>query len=463
MSPRIQDRLAQLVLNFSFDTLPPEVVHETKRLVLDTLGCAVGAFRSVPGQIARQVARSLGGSANSSVIGCNWKTTAPLATLVNGTLIRFLDSNDYFFGADSGHASSNIPPALALGQYLERPGTEVINAIVIGYELHMRLCDAVAPPGISARGWHTATYVQFSTAALSARLLGRDPSVIANALAIAGSHCNTLAEAQRGAIPLMKATAEAYIAKGAVESALLAAAGLTGPSEMFEGAAGWEKVVAGAIDYDLLTAPFTGEYRLMRTCTKPYSAVASAMAPIQAAIELHREGVRAEHVETITVRLPRVPAKKATDDPKKLAPEDKETADHSIHYCVAVALLDGDCGHDQFTQARIRSPEVASLIRKIRIEEDVELTRAYPGASGSIVSVKLRDGRELQKAHRLPPGHFRNRVSDTDIERKFVDLSQGTLTGESIRRAIDTVWSLDRQESLDSLFALLVADNRSKV
>lgn len=456
MADCVRDALAGFVHDIDAAALPAEVVHEAKRLVLDTLGCAIGAYASEPGEIVRGVARALGGSAQSTVIGAGWKTSAPLATLVNGTLIRYLDSNDYYFGADSAHPSSNIPPALALVQKLGRSGRDALASIVTGYEVQMRLCDAVAEPGISGRGWHTATHVQFSTAALAGRLLSDDPVVTANALSLAGSHLNTLAQAQRGDIPLMKATAEAYVAKGAVEAALMAAAGLTGPSKVFEGAAGWEKAVAGSIDYAKLTAPIADGYRILRSCIKPYPAVAGAMAPVQAAIDLGFDPARIGDIERVTVTLPGATAKKAANDPAKLQPRDKETADHSIHYCVAVALLDRECGHAQFSAERIASPDVAKLIQKIRIEEDPALSALYPGSSGGGVAVRLRDGSELTKLHRYPPGHPHNRVSDAEVERKFYDLADGIVERAQCQRIIDCVWRLDEATTLDPLFDQLV-------
>lgn len=451
MDLAVRDRLAALVHGIEYDALPRELVHEAKRFVLDTLGCALGAYRSAPAEIVQRVARALGGAPEASVVGGGWKTSAPLAALVNGTLIRYLDSNDYYFGADSAHPSSNIPPALALAQRLRRGGRDLIEAIVIGYEVHMRLCDAIAAPGISGRGWHTATHVQFATAALAARLLANDPKVTANALALAGSHLNTLAEAQRGAIPLMKATAEAYVAKGAVEAALLAAEGLTGPANVFEGAAGWANAMGATIDYEMLTAPVRDSYRIVQSCIKPYPVVAGATAPVQAALDLKLDRARVADIETVTVRLPRVTAEKASGDPRKLQPKDKETADHSIHYCVAAALLDGACGHEQFSDETIRSPAVAALIGKVRIEEDAELTALYPASSGGSVAVTLRDGRTLAKTHRYPPGHPRNRVSDGDLERKFFDMSNEVLTRERAQRAIEAVWALETCGDLDAL------------
>ncbi len=125
MATFIRDRIAELVHNIRYQDLSSEVVHEAKRLILDTLACALGGYRSEPSSIARRVARELGGNAEATTIGEGRKTSCALATLVNGTMIRYLDSNDYYFGRDSAHPSGNLAPALAVAEkmtYLKKIG-----------------------------------------------------------------------------------------------------------------------------------------------------------------------------------------------------------------------------------------------------------------------------------------------------------------------------------------------------
>lgn len=458
MSGLVRDRLAELAHSIRYEDLPPEVVHEAARLIIDTLGCALGGYRSAPGSIARQVAHALGGNPEATTIGDGRRTSCTLATLVNGTMMRYLDNNDYYFGRDSAHPSGNLAPALAVAQRTGRGGRDVITALVVAYEIQMRLCDLAGQPSISERGWHPGTHMQFSSAALAARMLSDDPRVAAHAIAIAGSHNNTLAQSQRGHIPMMKATAEAYVAKNGVEAALLAAAGLTGPEEIFEGAAGWTNAVAGEVDYAGLTAPCRGRFRILESCYKPYAAVAGAIAPIQAAIDLvaAHGAIAPENIDGVVVKLHAYAVKKASANSKKLYPEDKETADHSYHYCVAVALLDGVCGPAQFTDARIRAPEIRQLVAKIRLEPDDGLTALWPQSSGGGVIVRLRDGRELKKIHSYPPGHPQNRMSDADIERKFFELSDGLLPRGRAQRAIDMTWKIADHARLDDFMHQMI-------
>jgi 2-methylcitrate dehydratase len=438
-----RDRLAALVHGIRYDELPPEVIREVKRITLDTLACALGAQHGAPARMVRTVAHELGGAPRCTLIAASEKTSCALATLVNGTLMRYLDGNDYYFGRDSAHPSGNLAPALAVAEHAQRGGRALIEAMVAAYEVQLRLCDLT---GISEIGWHPGTHVQFAVAALAARLLVNDPGITANAIAIAASHNNTLAQSQRGNIPMMKATAEAMVAKGAVEAALLAAQGLTGPEEIFEGAAGWNKVVAGELDIHALTAPCHDRYRVMEACMKPYSAVAGAMAPIQAAIDLvagNRRVFTVGDIEAVTIHLPAQAEKKAIGDPKKLAPRDKETADHSFHYCVAVSLLDGACGEAQFSESRIVSDDIRQLIAHTTVVTDDALTALYPGSSGGAVTLQLQGGAQVSKRHDYPPGHPRNRASDAAIERKFYEMADGVLPRAAAQRVIESVWRLD--------------------
>lgn len=453
----VKDRLAELVHGIRFQDLPPEVVQAAKRVILDTLACASGAMRSDPAAIVRGVAHQLGGNPEATLIG-GGKTSCALATLVNGTLMRYLDNNDYYFGLDSGHPSGNLAPALAVAEKAGRSGADVIAALVAAYEIQIRFCDFVGAPGISARGWHTGTHTQFSSAALAGRLLSDDPAVTSHALAIAGSHNNTLAQAQRGHIPLMKATAEAAIAKGGVEAALLAAGGLTGPDEVFEGVAGWVNIVAGTADFDALTAPVGGHYRMLDTCLKPYAAVAGAMAPIRAAIDLAtQEKLRPADIVSVTIKLHAHAVKKATD-PKKNYPRDKETADHSYHYCIAAALLDAACGPAQFEDARIAAEDIRELIAVTSLEADAELTALWPASSGGGVVVRLRDSRELKRTYPYPPGHPKNQMTDADVERKLFDLTDGVFTNARTQQIVEAVGRFERCDRVGDVLGLFAID-----
>jgi len=457
-APSVLEAMAALAHSVQFEELPNGVIAAAKARVLDTLGCAFGALHSDVGRAVRRMTAECGGAVQSTLIGSGEKTSAPLATLVNGSLLRYLDSNDYYFSRDPAHPSGNLAAALAVGEWRRRSGRDLIAALVAAYEIHLRLCDYAGEPSLWRRGWHHATNAQFSSAAAAARLIGADAPRTAHAMAIAGSHQNTLAQLQSGAISMIKGTAEGWVAKAGVEAALLAHHGVTGPLELMEGAAGWAASVAGAVDFEGLCAPLQGRYRLIETSIKPYPAVATATAPIRAAIELHRAGLPApEDIERIVVRLPAFALATPSAHAARRYPAHIESAQHSFYYCTAIALLEGACGTDQFAAAKLVSPSVRDFLAKVELQDDAEFTALWPQSAGGAVELHLRDG--TSRSHRCPypPGHPRLALTEEELGAKFHDYADPVLTRTAALALRKAVYDLEACDDLSEFTRLLAA------
>lgn len=255
---------------------------------------------------------------------------------------------------------------------------------------------------------------------------------------------------------MMKATAEAMIAKGGVEAALLAVNGLTAPAEIFEGKSGWARNVAGGMDVDALVAPIE-RYRILDACIKPYAAVASAQAAIQAAIDIRNaHALILDDIDRISVGLASYALNTPSFDPEKLNPQNKETADHSFHYCVAVGLLDGDCSEAQFTDAKLKSPELRALMRRIELVADEQFTSAWPRAAGGAVRITMKDGSMYERRHASAPGHPDSPLTDEAVERKFIDLSAHAVSERRAREIIEVVRCIETAPDVDGLMRLLV-------
>jgi len=450
------ERLAVLMHSVRFEDLPAEVVSAAKDRILDTLGCAYGAFDSDVGRAVMRMAADCGGAAQATIIGTGTKTSAPLATLVNGSLLRYLDSNDYYFSRDPAHPSGNLATALAVGEREHRSGRDLIAALIAAYEIHLRLCDFAGEPSLWKRGWHHGTNAQFSSAALAARLAGDDAMVTAHSMAIAGSHQNTLAQLQSGAISMIKGTAEGWVAKAGVEAALLAHHGVTGPLSLMEGTAGWAACVAGKVDFDALCAPLDGRYRLLESSIKPYPAVATAVAPIRAAIELHRAGLPLlEQIERLVVRLPAFALNSPSAHSGRRYPAHIESAQHSFYYCATIALLEGACGEAQFTAAKLVSPQVRELLAKVELQEDAEFTALWPQSAGGAVELRLRDGTTRSQRCPYPPGSPRLALTEQELAAKFHEYADPVLRFEGALALRNAVRSLDTCANLGEFACLL--------
>ena len=450
-------QLSSVVHSVRYEDLPRPVVDQAKALILDTLGCAFGGFAANVSKAVRTMARELGGAPHSTLLGTGDRTSMPLATLANGTALRYLDSNDYYFSRDPAHPSGNLAVALAVGEATQCSGKELIAALTAAYEVHLRFCDFAGVPTLWRRGWHHGTNAQFSSAALAARLLRNDPNVTAHAMAISASHHNTLANLQSGEISEIKATAEAWVAKGGVEAALLAAQSVTGPLSLLEGKAGWAETVAGTVDIARLVEPVNGNYRLMQVSIKPYPAVATATAPIRAAIDLHAEcHGRFDQINKIIVRLPSFALGTPSADPGRRFPATRESADHSFYYCVAIGLLEGECGEEQFDMDKLTQPVLRDLLAKVQLVEGAEYSALWPQTAGGAVQVQMRDGTTLESRYDYPPGHPNNALDRAALLKKFHSHTDPILTRAGADQLRTIVESLEDCIDLRALCRALV-------
>ena len=163
----LADRLARYGHSLTFDVLPNAVVHEVKRRVLDSLGCALGALNAPPCRFARQLAQRVKVVRGATLWGTGHKTLPELATFANGGLVRYFDFNDTYLAKEPAHPSDNIPAVLAVAESIGASGKRAIQAIALAYEVQSRLCDAAA---LRPRGWDHVTYGPFSSDRKSTRL-----------------------------------------------------------------------------------------------------------------------------------------------------------------------------------------------------------------------------------------------------------------------------------------------------
>ncbi|MFG1310153.1 MmgE/PrpD family protein [Xanthobacter tagetidis] len=454
----VRDGLAAIATEIRFEDLPHKVVAKAKMLILDTVGCALGGLSGAPTRAVHAMVEALGGRPEATIIGAQARTSCALATFANGTALRYLDVNDYYFGRDPAHASGNLAAILAVGEKSGASGRDIIAALVAAYEVQFRLCDHAGTPSLWDRGWHHATNMSYASAAAAARLMGLDAARTAEALAIAGTHGNILTESMRGRMATIKATIEAVAAKGGVEAALMAAHGLTGPETIFEGAYGWDRAVAGGSDLPALAAPLDGTFRIMQARIKPFEAFSPAQGLVQAALDLRaRLSPQPEDIVAIEGRFPQQILDWPTSDGQKAAPTTKELADHSPYYLMAVALMDGACGPAQFTPERLADPVLRTLLAKATLVADAAFTRDYHLGTGAAVTVTLRDGSKAEAVCPLPPGHPDNPLDDAAMARKFNEHADPAVGAERARAIRDAIAGLDRARDIRHLMGLLAA------
>jgi 2-methylcitrate dehydratase len=448
--------LARWATGLRYEDLPADVVHEAKRFLLDSLGCAFGGYRQRDAQIALEVLNDIAGAGPCTVLGVPGRCDPVSAALANALMIRVMDYNDIYWQQDPSHPSDLIPAALACAELMHGNGRELIVGIALGHEFEMRLCEA-AFPGIRERGWHHATLTAFVSPIVAGRMLQLSPEQIQHAIGISGSRQVTLGAVTAGKLTMMKNTADPLATQSGVLAALLARRGYTGPEHVLDGKEGLTHVLGPAWKLEVLTDGLGDDWRIRRCGMKAYPTEALTHTPISAVLGIVNDNdLRPEEIAHIEIRS----LSRAADilaDPSKYDPRSKETADHSLPYCIAAALVDREVTPAQFEPARILDPTIRAQLPKIRVIADPEIERVFPALQRTHVTITTLDGRAFEREIDYPKGNPRNPLSDAEVEAKFDSLA-APLIDAYVREQIKArVWNLDTTHGLNDLTGLCVA------
>ncbi len=359
--------------------------------------------------------------------------------MVNSTMVRDLDLNDTYFSRNPAHSSDNLGACLAVGEAEGASAVDIIKSILVAFEVQMRACEFTSKSFFKETGWDQTTLVTLASAAAAGVLLRLDQSHMANALAIAGCYPG-IGEMRVGQLSMMKAASAGLAATRGIEAAYLAREGMTGPREAFEGRRGMAKLVLGECDWDLLTAPF-GDWRLPRTCLKRYPAAYIIHSSIDLALDLRREHrLVAGDIQSVTVEAFGWLIEDMVNGmggASRYEIDSRETADHSLPFCIAVSLVDGEYGLRQLNEKRWEAPEVQETMRKMRFIHDRKMDKRFPPDRPSRLTIVTRGGRKLVKEVPYPKGDYRAPFSDEELADKFRSLSAQVLSREQQKIAIE--------------------------
>lgn len=442
--------LVSYVNAITYDKLPGNAVHEVKRRLIDSIGCALGGYFGEPCKIARSIASSFQTQKGATLIGTRTKTVTDLATFANGSMIRYLDYNDTYLSKEPCHPSDNFSAILAIGEAAHAGGKEIIAATVTAYEVICRLCDAA---GIRKRGWDHVTYGNFSSCLAACKLLKLSTDRMLHALAIAVTPNIALRQTRIGELSMWKGCAFANAARNGVFAALLAQDGMTGPSEILEGKHGFWRQVSGEFQLEIIGN--IKRPKIMETAIKYFPAEYHSQAAIEAALEVRKKVANVHNIESIEVDTFDTAVEIIGSEREKWKPQSRETADHSMPYCVAAALVDGDVWLNSFTEDKIRDRDIMSLIEKIIVKPDPTLSKQYPAATPSVIRVRMKSGEALEKQVTYPLGHPQRPLDDKQVEEKFRKLTAEMLTRKEMEKILEAIWHLERVDDVGEILELL--------
>ena len=454
----ISRRMAQFALSLSYDEIPEPARKEAKRFLLDSVGCALAALDLEDMQAAYRYIKNLGGHEQSSIIGHGSKTNMPNAALMNALLIRAMDYNDIYWKQDPSHPSDIIPAALATAEFRRASGEDLIVGIIIAYELEMRMC-LTASPGIREVGWHHASLTQFVSPLVAGRMLGLSEDEMVAAVGISGSSHFTLGGVVAGHLTNMKNTADPMATEAGVRAAMLASTGYSGPVEVFEGKEGTFEVIHNVRwDVDVLLDGL-GERFLITECGyKAFPAEALTHQPITATLEVMQEnGIDPHAVKKVLVKTTTRGAD-ILSDPSKYRPTTKETADHSLPYCIAVAVAKGNVLPSDFSEQALKDPFVWELLGKIEVVADPEIDALFPKVKRAVVTVTTKDGTAFTKQEDFAKGRAERPLSDEELIGKFRANAKDVMSKTRLDEIVEATFSLEQAAAVTDYMACLVRD-----
>ena len=451
--------MARFAANSQYKDLSADAVYQTKRFLLDSIGCALGGYQQHDVKIALEILDEIAGPGHATVIGTGKRIDPVSASLANALMIRCMDYNDIYWKQDPSHPSDIFPAAIACCERVRSNGEELILGLVLGHEFEMRLCEA-AFPGIRERGWHHATLTAFVSPIVAGRALHLTWEQIQHAIGISASRHCTLGAVTAGKLTMMKNTVDPMATQSGVLAALLAEKGYSGPEHVIDGKEGLTHVFKPEWKLGLLTEGLGESWRITQCGMKAFPTEALTHTPISAVLDLVKNNdLRPDDVAKVQIRsLAR--AADILSDSSKYDPRTKETADHSLPYVIAAALVERQVTPVQFTMEKIMDPKILEQLNKVEVIADPEIERVFPALQRVIVQIQTRDGRAFHKQLDFPKGDPRNPLTDQEIEEKFAALADGVLSKGAQKRVKDAVWSLERVGSVSELMALMKSDLR---
>jgi 2-methylcitrate dehydratase len=418
-------------------------VHDCKRRIIDTIGCAMAAFDEEPVRIARAVALRAEVAGGASVIGTAHRTLPELAAFANSVAGRFIEGNDTYPGG-GGHPSDCLLPILAVAQASRADAQTAITAIVLAYEVHRYLFRAFPMRK------HALDYVLYnavSSATGSAKVLGLSLPQTANAIALAAVPNLGTDISRRGHLTMWKGCAAANAARNGVFAAIMAKEGMVGPPTPFEdgltAVIGAEEICPFPVD------PKT--FSLLRADYKFFLSEFHAQGPAFLALELLPQ-INLDDIEKIEVFTYHFAWFEIGSGAEKWNPTTRETADHSMPYVVAAVLIDGAYTDAIFKPERFQDQRIMKLMTKIVITEDAEFNRRYPASLPCRMTITLKNGEQKTAELSNPIGHHDRPMTDAQVVEKFRGLAGRKLKPEQSQKVLDRIWKIESDRNWPALF-----------
>lgn len=445
-------RLADYALGLTFDKLDAGTIEYAKSLIVDSMACAVAAFDERPVKACRDLAL-VPADGVSTVIGTSRRTTMDLASFANGAAIRYYDLNDAYASKGSGavHPSDHIGACLAVAEAEKASAAEALTAIVLAYEINCRLIDVTdAVP----KGWDPVLYSLPAVALAAGKLMKLSRDQLVQAVALALNDHIPMGQTRTQTNSDWKGLADSEAERNAVFAAQLARAGLTGPAPIFEGRKGFFALVASPADVDVgaFGDGKANKFKINASGVKVYPAVVYSQTAIVAGIALARKIGSIDKIASLEIAAHPRGYEQAGRDPEKWTPQNRDTADHSLPYLAARAMVDGDITNASYAPDKLRDPKILALMKKTTVKPDPDFAKAPKGnAPATRLTATLTDGSTVVQQTDDMPGFPGLPVDRAGMEHKFRSNTQGRWPDAQTAAILRSLWDFEHASDLRAL------------
>jgi 2-methylcitrate dehydratase PrpD len=439
-------KIAAFSYKCDISQLSRHVINRAKLAVIDYVSalCA-GAKHGEISPIIRDYVRKIGGSKESSLIGHREKYPAVMAAMANGTICHSAELDDGHRYGTSHPAVTIIPVAISLAERIKCTGGEFLAAVIVGYEVMLRVATAINP-GHWSRGFHsTGTCGAIGASAAAAKILHLDEKKTMYAISMGALQSAGLQE-MLYSNPMIKPLQAGKAALAGVISGELAQSSARSPTSVFEGPLGFFKAMTDEVDQNCLTDRLGERFEIERTYFKFYPTCRHVHCSIDLVRKILNENpFSADMVESVKVRTYTIAVKEVGS---MAYPKNTDEAMFSIPYVVSVWLHENRFTHEELGKKFLTRQDIRKTAEKVSIQADEQWDAKYPEARGATVLIRLRDGRIFEESCALPYGEPENMGDDIRLVKKYENYTDGVLSNKDAQKLLDYIRHLEHKKNV---------------
>lgn len=451
----VSEMIVGKVSDFSYENIPAHVIKQAKDHLLDSIGVMLAASSVDSGENILNGVLELGQGDECLAIGSDKKVPAHLAALISGSLLHSLEYDDTHTDSIIHASSVVVPTALAVGEWQQSSGKDLLTSLVLGWETLIRF-GLTAPGKFQSNGFHTtAVCGPFSASLIAGYLQKSANDQLVESLGICGSLSSGIFEYVTDGASI-KQTHPGWAAHNGIIASRLVKHSIRGPYTVFEGNFGFYKNFTGQSEYgyEEIWDSFGKDWFLTELSYKPYPSCHFNHSFIDCAKDLGKQISSLEKIDQIICIVSKeiIPI---VCEPwgNKIDPQTGYEAKFSLPYAVIAALVDGDVTLSSYEEEAIKRNEIKEMYQKVyyKIDEDSNFPQAFPG----VLKIIMKNGQTFEKRIKYNRGGPNNPFSENDIIEKFQVNAEKALSPKKANQIMDIVYNLENIDNIADLSSLL--------